>query len=102
MDNSNAVKITKDLLAPFHFSSLEDAGLNFLYLSSLAKISEYRKDCLLYQKKYGMSYESFKKHIAGKKRDEVFEEEDDLMAWQYVYDALQYWENKVKELDQCF
>jgi hypothetical protein len=44
MNITEIQKATQDVLAPFHFSSLEDAALTFLHLSSLAKLSEYRRD----------------------------------------------------------
>ena len=44
MDITEIKKITQDVLTPFHFSSLEDAGLTLLHLSCLAKLSEYKLD----------------------------------------------------------
>lgn len=102
MNISETKKIARDVLAPFHFSSLEDAGFTMLYLSCLAKISEYKSDVQRFEKKYGLSFDFFKKQIDSKTNQECFEEEDDYMAWQYAYDALQYWEKKVQELDKCF
>ncbi len=102
MNITEIQKATQDVLAPFHFSSLEDAALTFLHLSSLAKLSEYRRDHQNFREKYGMSFESFKKEVDKKVNKESFEEEDDYMAWQYAHDALRYWEQKVQELEKCF
>ncbi|MFN2359283.1 MAG: type II toxin-antitoxin system RelB/DinJ family antitoxin [Desulfotignum sp.] len=102
MNITEIQKATQDVLAPFHFSSLEDAALTFLHLSSLAKLSEYRRDHQHFREKYGMSFESFKKKVDKKMNEESFEEEDDYMAWHYAHDALRYWEQKVQELEKCF
>ena len=53
-------------------------------------------------KKYGISFDLFKKRIDEKINEECFEEEDDFMAWKYAHDALKYWEKKAKEIDKCF
>jgi hypothetical protein len=82
MNITETQKATQDVLAPFHFSSLEDAALTFLHLSSLAKLSEYRRDDQHFRERYGMSFESFKKKVDKKMNEESFEEEDDYMAWQ--------------------
>jgi hypothetical protein len=102
MNITEIQKATQDVLAPFHFSSLEDAALTFLHLSSLAKLSEYRRDDQHFRERYGMSFESFKKKVDKKMNEESFEEEDDYMAWQYAHDALRYWEKKAQELEKCF
>jgi len=102
MDIAETKKITQDVLTPFHFSSLEDAGLTLLHLSCLAKLSEYKLDDQRFKEKYKISFDLFKKRIDEKMGEECFEEEDDFMAWKYAHDALKYWEKKAKEIDKSF
>lgn len=102
MNVTKAKAVAQEVLAPFHFSSLEDAGMTFLYLSCLAKIAEYKSDEEKFENKYGTCFDVFQKRLDEKVNEESFEEEDDRMAWQYARDARQYWENKVRDMEQCF
>ena len=92
-------KVSKDILESLHYSSLQDAGLTMVQLNCRAKRSEYRADDEYYEKKYGISYIDFKKKVESKLTEECFEEEDDLLAWQYAHEARAYWEQKVLELE---
>lgn len=94
-------KVSKDLLERLHYTSVEDAGLSMLHLSCMAKISEYKSDDERYEKKYKSSFAEFSKKINQQMNEEDFEEEDDLLAWQYAHDARTYWENKLQELNTC-
>jgi hypothetical protein len=94
--------IAKDILSEFHYSSFTDAGLSVLYLSSLAKVSEFKAEDMQYEQKYGAPFSSFKERIQSMRGAENFEEEDDLMAWQFAHESRLHWEEKVKELERCF
>lgn len=102
MNAIETTEIGKDILSVFHYSSFADAGLSMLYLSCLAKVSEFKAEDVRYKEKYGVPFEIFKERMEGMRGAEDFEEEDDFMAWQFAHESRLHWEAKVKELEQCF
>jgi len=96
------VKINPELLHELKYNTIEEAGLDMLYLTAKAKLSEYREEESSYERKYGMSFAEFTSMVETKLNQESFEEEDDLMAWRFAHENAQYWKEKVQELEHCF
>jgi hypothetical protein len=67
-------------------------------LTILTKLSRYESDCALFEKKYGVSLASFRNGLKQKMNSESFEEEDDLLDWEYADSAMNWWRLKMKEL----
>ena len=102
MSMVDVAEIGKDVLSALHYRSLEDAGRSLVYVSSLAKVSEYKGEDQQFEKKYGTSFEVFKRRVDARTDEEDFDEEEDLMAWQFAHESRLYWEAKTRELEQCF
>jgi hypothetical protein len=64
------------------------------------KIFYYEKKISELKRKYKVDFREFKRIIEGRKDEEVFEEWDDFIQWESLYEeALRYWtevEERVK------
>ena len=94
--------LNPEILQSLHYSSIEEAGIDMLLLSAQAKYSEYLMENRQFEKKYQTDFLSFQKMTNQQIGKEDFEQEDDLMAWQFAYENFQYWKEKTEELKFCF
>ena len=62
------------------------------------KLSRFESECALFEKKYGVSLESFRARLEQKMNSESFVEEDDFLDWEYADSARNWWNLKMKEL----
>lgn len=77
---------------------VEDALSEFIILNLSKKISEFRNECEMYEKKYGIDFIEFKNRIKEKINDEDFEEEDDYLAWKFAYKSRSLWKKRLEEI----
>ena len=90
----------KELLAKEGFSE-ESALKEQALLVALAKISHYQAECKSFESKYGMNFNSMKKKLKKQKSTEDFKEEDDFSDWEYADCALQWWKEKINEVENA-
>lgn len=83
---------------------LQDLGISeqgalhtFALLQASQKLAEFRQDCAAFQDKYRMAFDAFEKRISTRAL-EIFEEEDDYMAWKFAEEGVVYWREKVEHL----
>ena len=69
-------------------------------LTILTKLSRYESECALFEKKYGVSLESFRNRLKQKMNSESFMEEDDFMDWEYADSARNWWCLKMTMLNK--
>jgi hypothetical protein len=89
---SIATLILKDL----GFSE-QQALRAFALLNASQKVAEYEQENQFFQRKYNATFSEFEREIQSS-NEEVFEQEDDYMAWKFVVEGLAYWQEKVEEL----
>ncbi len=70
----------------------------YLILTGLSKLSHFEAECARFERKYGESLESFRDILSQKKNEEDFEQEDDLMDWEFADAALNWWQSRISEL----
>jgi hypothetical protein len=93
--------ISQDILEELNYSDTEEAAREIILLKGRSKIAEYSEKVEKYEKKYDMNFEQFQTRVEHQKETENFEEEEDLMAWQFVRDALKHWEKHITELEDA-
>lgn len=71
-------------------------------LTTLMKLSRYESECAFFEKKYGVSLESFRNRLEKKINSESFVEEDDFLDWEYAHSARNWWHQKMKELNRNY
>jgi len=92
------MNVVKEILIEEGYSSAESLAKDISVLFALSKAEQYRSECELFEKKYGVSLNEFEKTLHSQKGIEVFEKEEDLEDWEFSANALKWWEEKVKEI----
>lgn len=78
----------------FPVGILKKYALNLIH----SKIQKYEAETSVFEKKYGQTFEEFKRKIESMENEEHFAWEDDLNDWEFVFENLKYWRQKAKEL----
>jgi hypothetical protein len=94
-------RIPEEVLKALNYQDEQEAALDMLLLSAKAKRAQFLSEMERFEAKYGMGFEAFVKKVNARRVEEVFDEEDDLMAWRFAKEAAEYWELKVKELGRA-
>ena len=83
------------MLSLLRYDSLEEAGREMVLMEAESKVSEYKSEVKKFEKKYNSPLEEFERQIRQQKQAESFEIEDDLMAWRFAQESLDYWKSKL-------
>lgn len=70
-------------------------------LLALSKMSRYESECALFEKKYGQTFQSFQNQIMALHNEEDFQAEDDLMDWEFAQEALNWWKEKLEDINRA-
>lgn len=98
MEKEKFKKYTDEIFNALNYRDESEAIIDFAILSASSKYAEFYDECQKFENKYGKSFDDFAGEIRGKIGTEKFEEEDDLMAWQFAKENMDYWENRLEEL----
>ncbi len=74
--------------------------ITMLLDKALSKAEYYHSKCKGFEEKYNMDFASFKKKVE-QAEQEVFEEWDDLIAWEGYELGYKEWKRKYEELMGC-
>ena len=85
-------------------STLKDLGYTeqialkeFALLNASQKKAEFEQENQYFESKYKSSFSEFEHNIKSA-NDEIFEHEDDYLAWKFVFDGIGYWQSRVAQL----
>ncbi|RKY68358.1 MAG: hypothetical protein DRQ24_11845 [Candidatus Latescibacterota bacterium] len=92
------MKVLEEILAREGYASSEDLLRDVSLFLALSRVEQYKAECELFEKKYGMSLKEFERFVHKEKGEEDFEKEEDLEDWEFSRNALEWWGQKVKEL----
>jgi len=90
----------RPVLRELGFASEREALKEQALLLLLSKISRYEAECAFFEKKYGMSFEEFVKHLEGQGKED-FEKEDDLLDWRFAAETLAELKQRVQEIERA-
>src|SRR6185369_5121109 len=91
--NENLERLAKEL----DFGSMEGLIKDALAVQILARISNFSEEVENFEVKYGKDYLSANKEFETAEED--CQKFDDLMAWRFAQEGKEYWQNRLKELD---
>ncbi|MEK7262902.1 MAG: hypothetical protein AAB071_00145 [Bacteroidota bacterium] len=77
--------------------SEQQALHNFALLNASQKTAELEQENLFFQMKYKANFTEFEKMIQ-LRDEEIFEQEDDYLAWKFAVEGIDYWTSKISEL----
>lgn len=83
------VETSEAILAQLGFKDLKSFVKNQALLLILAKIDKYQAEEKLFETKYRMGFDEFKKSIDNLMNQEVFEHDDDYLDWRYARENLE-------------
>jgi hypothetical protein len=70
---------------------------DFALLNASQKAAEFAQEIEAFEKKYRMPFVKFQNKLQSRD-EEIFEEENDLLAWKFAVDGVAYWREKVEQL----
>ncbi len=70
---------------------------DFALLNASQKAAEFAQEIEAFERKYHMPFAKFQSRLQSQ-NEEVFEEEDDFLAWKFAVDGAAYWREKIKQL----
>lgn len=94
----NLNQVIANTLAEGGFSSEKDATRELSLMIALSKVSRYERECSKFRTKYGQSLEEFQRNTVSINGVEVFEQEDDVMDWEFAENALTLWQRRLEVL----
>jgi len=89
--------ITK-VLSELGFESPDAALGEITLLSAASQLAQFEDECARFERKYGASLRQFEQRLRRQRRRESFAEEEDLMAWRFAHDGVEYWRPRVAGL----
>ena len=94
-------KLLDEILKALNYHNQKEVVVDLAILSASTKYAECSEECQRFEEKYGISYEEFEKS-SDKENEENFSQEDDLMAWKFAKDGVEFWLKRLEELKECF
>ena len=98
MEKEKFKKYTEEIFNALNYHDENEALIDFAILSASSKYTEFYDECQKFENKYGKSFDDFEREVMKKVGTEKFEEEDDLMAWKFAKESMDYWKNRLEEL----
>lgn len=92
------MKIKESILAEQGYTSDQAMLRDYYLLHALSKVEQYRSECEFFEDRYQMKLHEFEKSLHRTKGNEDFDKENDCEDWEFAYNALKYWKQKVKEI----
>ena len=68
-------------------------------LHASQKLAEFQEECEAFEKKYDMTFSDFERKIRTSEQ-EVFELDEDYNAWKFAHEGMNYWKEKVEQLQK--
>ncbi|RLD94426.1 MAG: hypothetical protein DRI93_03960 [Aquificota bacterium] len=85
-----------EIIRELGFADIREVLVEHLMTEILCRISDFQQEASHFEDKYGRPFEEVKSQY--EKGQEDFEFYDDLMAWQFAIEGLEYWKKRLEEL----
>ncbi len=85
-----------EIIRELGFSDIREVLEEHLMMEIKSRISSLEQEVTHFQEKYGRSFHEVQKEYNESKED--FEVYEDLMAWQFAVEGLDYWKKRLEEL----
>jgi hypothetical protein len=66
-------------------------------LNASQKAAEMSQEINAFEQKYKMSFDDFQRRLHSRS-EEIFEEEDDYLAWKFAVEGRGFWREKIEQL----
>jgi len=95
------VETSEAILAQLGFKDLKSFVKNQALLLILAKIDKYQAEDKLFETKYKMDFDEFRRNIENLKNQEVFKHDDDYLDWRYARESLERLKTQKQALEHA-
>jgi len=95
------MNILKEVLFKEGYGSPDELIRDWAFIMSLSKLEQYKAENDFFKNKYGMDLEEFETFLHKEKGSEDFKKEEDIEDWEFSFNALKWWEEKVRELQHA-
>jgi len=95
---ASRTKLIAGVLKNLGFESPEAALGEITLFSAASQLARYEEECERFERKYRKSLREFERWLHRQNQRESFAAEDDLMAWRFVHEAVEYWRPRVAGL----
>jgi hypothetical protein len=96
-----SMEIVDEVLSKEGYVSSEEFAREGALVLALSRLEQYRAEKEHYEKKYGMAFSAFESEVHSHKGTENFEKEEDIEDWGFALKALEWWEQKTKDLQDA-
>lgn len=86
---------TKSVLKELGIST-KSAAREYALLNASQKFAEFNQECEAFEKKHKMKFHDFDALLKSDKK-EIFEKEDDYLAWRFAFEGRSYWQEKIAQ-----
>jgi len=91
-------KLITRVLKDLGFESPEAALSEITLRSAASQLARYEEGCERFERKYRKPFREFERWLQRQTRLESFAAEEDLMAWRFAHEAVEYWRPRVAGL----
>jgi hypothetical protein len=91
-------KLVASVLSDLGFASADAALGEITLLGAASQLAQYEDECARFERKYGMPLRELEQRLRRERRRESFAVEEDLMAWRFAQDGVEYWRPRVVSL----
>ena len=91
-------KLISGVLKDLGFESADAALGEITLLSAASQLAQYEEECARFERKYGRSFGEFERQLRRQRHRESFTAEEELMAWRFAHEAVEYWRPRVAGL----
>lgn len=91
-------QLIKQIFEKSNFGGLNNALLNFAEWTALAQKDKYQTEIEYFKNKYKTTFSRFKNTVTSMKNDEDFKKEDDLMDWEFAFNAHHWWNKTLQRI----
>jgi hypothetical protein len=93
--------LVEEVLQKEGYRSTDDFMKDWAFFLALSKQDQYRAEIDFFEKKYCMKFMEFDSLLHGEKGKEDFQKEEDAEDWEFSLNALRWWEEKIREIENA-
>ena len=88
-------KLINGVLKDLGFESTDAALGEITLLGAASQLAQYEEEGARFERKSGRSFAEFERQLRRQHHRESFAAEEDLMAWRFAHEAVEYWRPRV-------
>jgi len=100
-DKARLQETITEVLIEGGYASEMEAMRDLAITIALSKLHSHERECERFRRKYGRSFEQMQRDVQRQEAQEDFQVEDDLLDWEYAWQALKHWQQRLDVLQNA-